>query len=67
MAETKKRTNPFTFFGQVRAESRKVTWTSRNETVAATIMVMIMVVFASLFFLATDAIVSLLVGFITGI
>jgi preprotein translocase subunit SecE len=67
MAETKKGTNPFTFFSQVRAEGRKVTWTSRQETIAATIMVLIMVVFASIFFLATDWVVSNLVGLITGI
>ncbi|ACT59779.1 preprotein translocase subunit SecE [Hirschia baltica] len=67
MAETKKRTNPFTFFGQVRAEGRKVTWTSRQETVAATIMVLIMVVFASIFFLLTDWVVSAVVKLITGI
>jgi len=67
MAQTKKRTNPLTFFSQVRAEGRKVTWTSRQETIAATIMVLIMVVLASLFFLVTDQVVSLLVGLITGI
>lgn len=67
MAQTKKRTNPLTFFSQVRAEGRKVTWTSRQETIAATIMVLIMVVFASLFFLVTDQVVSFLVGLITGI
>ncbi|MFC7290050.1 preprotein translocase subunit SecE [Hirschia litorea] len=67
MAETKKRTNPFTFFSQVRAEARKITWTSRKETIAATIMVLIMVVFASIFFLLTDMVVSFVVGLITGI
>ena len=67
MAETKKRTNPFTFLSQVRAEARKVTWTSRQETIAATIMVVIMVIMASIFFLVTDQVVSWVVGFITGI
>jgi preprotein translocase subunit SecE len=63
----KKRVGPFTFIGQVRAEARKVTWTSRKETMAASIMVAIMVVMAAIFFYATDSIVKLLVGFITGI
>ncbi|MDP3736101.1 MAG: preprotein translocase subunit SecE [Hyphomonadaceae bacterium] len=62
----KKRTGPFTFIGQVRAEARKVTWTTRNETIAATIMVVIMVVVAALFFYLADSIVNLVVNFLTG-
>ena len=64
-AETKKRTGPFTFLAQVRTEARKVTWTTRPETVAATILVVIMVVVAALFFMVTDAIVVFLVRLIT--
>ena len=67
MAETKKRVNPMTFFSQVRAEGRKVTWTSQQETIAATVMVLIMVVLAATFFLVTDQVVSWVVGLITGI
>ena len=63
----KKRTGPITFINQVRAEARKVTWTSRKETTAASIMVAIMVVMAAIFFYATDSIVKLAVGFATGI
>jgi preprotein translocase subunit SecE len=62
---TKKRVGPFTFLAQVRAEGRKVTWTTRKETVAATIMVVIAVVVAAVFFYLTDAIVSFLVRLIT--
>lgn len=61
----KKRTGPFTFLAQVRAEGRKVTWTSRKETVAATIMVLIMVVVAAVFFYLTDSIVGFVVRLIT--
>ncbi|MEQ8749176.1 MAG: preprotein translocase subunit SecE [Amphiplicatus sp.] len=50
----KKPFNPAEFFNQVIAEGRKVTWTSRNETMISTIMVLIMVVVMSLFFLAVD-------------
>ncbi|MBB36144.1 MAG: preprotein translocase subunit SecE [Hirschia sp.] len=67
MAETKKRTGPVEFVNQVRAEGRKVTWTSRQETIAATIMVLIMVVLASVFFLVTDQVTSWVVKMITGI
>ena len=61
----KKRTGIFTFFAQVRQEGRKVTWASRSETIAATIMVVIMVAVASLFFYIADAIIRVVVGFIT--
>ncbi len=64
-APAKKRVGPFTFLGQVRAEARKVTWTSRRETIYATIMVVIMVVVAAVFFYLTDTILSFLVRFIT--
>lgn len=66
-APAKKRVGPFTFIGQVRAEARKVTWTSRKETIYATIMVVIMVIVASLFFYLTDSIVSLVVRLITNV
>jgi preprotein translocase subunit SecE len=65
-APPKKRVGPFTFFGQVRSEARKVTWTTRKETIWATTMVIIMVIVASLFFYLTDVIVSFLVKFVTG-
>lgn len=67
MAETKKRASPMAFINQVRAEGRKVTWTSRQETVAATIMVLIMVVLAAIFFLVADWGASLFVKLVTGI
>ena len=63
----KKRVGPFTFISQVRAEARKVTWTSFPELRAASIMVIIMVLVAAVFFYLTDTIVKLLVAFVTGI
>ncbi len=60
------RTNPFEFMQQVRTEVAKVTWPTRKETTITTIMVLIMVVLAALFFLAGDwvlwAFVSLILG-----
>ncbi len=50
----KKRTSPLVFLQQVRAEGSKVTWTSRNETMISTIMVLIMVAIMSLFFFGVD-------------
>jgi len=61
---TKKRTGPLTFLAQVRQEARKVTWATRSETMAATIMVLIMVTVASLFFYLADAIIRVVIGLI---
>lgn len=66
-AERKKTVGPFTFLAQVRAEARKVTWTSRQETVAATIMVVVFVIVAALYFLGVDFLVSWAVRLITGV
>ena len=52
------KTNPFEFIQQVREETAKVTWPSRRETIISTVMVMIMVTVASLFFLAVDGILN---------
>ena len=54
----KKRTNPAQFFKEVRAEARKITWTSRKETWITSVMVGIMVVIAALFFFIVDWILS---------
>ena len=61
------RTNPFTFLQQVRSEVAKVVWPTRNETLISTIMVLIMVALASVFFLAADQIVAWFVGFLLNI
>ena len=50
----KKRTSSLEFLQQVRSEAAKVTWTSRNETLVSTIMVLIMVAIMSLFFFGVD-------------
>ncbi|MEN9873532.1 MAG: hypothetical protein RL186_429 [Pseudomonadota bacterium] len=43
------------FAKEVRAEVRKISWASRNETLISTVFVFIMVVVAALFFFAVDA------------
>ena len=48
------RTNPFEFIQQVRAETAKVTWPTRNETVVTTIMVVVMAVLTAIFFFLAD-------------
>ncbi|WP_395021116.1 preprotein translocase subunit SecE [Dongia sp.] len=50
--------SPVEFFRQVRTEVAKVTWPSRKETMLTTTMVFVMVIMASIFFLAVDALLS---------
>ena len=61
------RTNPIQFLQQVRQETAKVTWPSRNEVLISTVMVLVLVLAASLFFLLADQIISWLVGMMLSI
>jgi preprotein translocase subunit SecE len=63
----KKRTSPIEFVQQAIAEARKVTWTSRNETVISTIMVLIMVAIMAVFFLGVDWLIRMIVQAILNI
>ena len=58
------KTNPFTFLQQVRAETAKVTWPSRRETMISTIMVFVMVFLAAVFFFAADQLMGWLIGLV---
>ncbi len=55
------KTNPVEFLQEVREEARKITWPSRRELMVSTVMVFIMVIAASLFFLGVDAILKYVV------
>ncbi len=59
--------SPFKFLQEVRAETDKVTWPTRRETVVTTIMVGIMVAASSIFFLVADQIIRLAITFVLGI
>ncbi|NEX93059.1 preprotein translocase subunit SecE [Caulobacter sp. 17J65-9] len=50
----KKRVSPAQYFREVRAEARKITWTSRKETWITSVMVFIMVLLATFFFWVVD-------------
>lgn len=52
------KTNPVEFLQEVRDEARKIVWPSRKELIVSTVMVMIMVAVASVFFLIVDAFLS---------
>ncbi len=62
-----KTTNPFTFLQQVRAETAKVTWPSRRETLISTVMVLVFAVIAMLFFFAAAQLMAFGVELILGI
>jgi preprotein translocase subunit SecE len=50
-------TNPFEFLQQVRAETSKVTWPTRRETLITTAMVFVFAIAAALFFLLADQVI----------
>src|SRR5215470_1530764 len=54
----KKPFNPTKFAQEVRAEARKITWTSRRETWITSVMVGIMVVLAAIFFWGVNTVIS---------
>jgi preprotein translocase subunit SecE len=64
--QERKRSGPMTFWKEVRAEGRKVTWATRNETLVSTIMVVIMVIMAAIFFFAVDSLIHLVINLLLG-
>jgi preprotein translocase subunit SecE len=59
--------SPGEFIRQVRAETAKVVWPTRQETFRTTVMVLIMTGLLALFFLATDSAFSAIVQFLLGL
>ena len=55
----KKRTSPVQFAQEVRAEARKITWTSGRETWITSVMVFIMVLISAAFFWGVDFIIHM--------
>ena len=52
------KTSPVEFVQEVREEARKITWPSRKEVMISTVMVLIMVTAAAVFFLLVDFILK---------
>ena len=48
------KTSPIEFINQVRAETKKVVWPTRRETIMTGVMVVIMTTILALFFLGVD-------------
>jgi preprotein translocase subunit SecE len=59
--------NPFEFVQEVRQEVSKVTWPTWKEVWITTLMVLIMVALASVFFLFTDLLLGRVVNFVLGL
>ncbi len=58
------KTSPGEFFRQVRAESAKIVWPTRKETVMTAVMVVIMTTVLGLFFFGVDSAFSAIVRFL---
>lgn len=65
--EKKRKTSVAEFVNQVRAETAKIVWPTREETVRTAIFVFIFMVILSLFFLAIDSAFAALVGAAIGL
>ena len=63
-ASKKRRAGPFQYLAQVRQEARKVTWTTRQELIVSTIMVLILSLIAMLFFWGVDLGIRTAVNFL---
>lgn len=59
--------NPITFMREVRQEVAKVTWPTWKEVWITTLMVLIMVALASVFFLLVDQALSHVVRLVLGV
>ena len=58
--------NPIEFIQEVRQETSKVTWPTWKEVWITTLMVLVMVTLASMFFLVTDQVLGWLVRLVLG-
>ena len=58
------RTSPGEFFRQVRAESAKIVWPTRRETLMTAVMVVIMTTVLGIFFFGVDSAFSAIVRFL---
>jgi len=61
------KSGPIHYLREVKAETQKITWPSRKETIASTIAVFIMVTLASIFLYLSDQVLAYLVSLILGL
>lgn len=60
------KTSPVDYIRQVKAEMKKVTWPSRQETTVSLIAVFIMVTLAAIFLYLADQVIAFLIRLIMG-
>lgn len=65
--EPKRKTSVGEFAQQVRAETNKIVWPTRDETVRTAIFVFIFMLILSLFFLAIDSTFGMIVRAVIGL
>lgn len=58
------RTSPIEFYRQVMAETKKVVWPTRRETIMTGVMVLIMASLLGIFFLGVDTMFDQIVKFL---
>ncbi len=61
------KTSPLEFMRQVQAETRKVVWPTRKETVMTAVMVFIMASLLGVFFFGVDRFFDAVVKFLLGL
>jgi preprotein translocase subunit SecE len=61
------KTNPLEFMRQVQAETKKVVWPTRKETIMTAVMVFIMATLLGLFFFGIDRLFGAIVNFLLGL
>ena len=63
----KKPFNPGKFFKEVQIEAKRITWTTRKEVWITTVMVLLMVVLAGVFFFVVDGALGFLTNYLNKI
>ena len=61
MSVENKKTNPAQFVRQVRQELSKVTWPDKRDTFISSVIVIVLIILFSIFFLLTDQLWSFLI------
>jgi preprotein translocase subunit SecE len=61
------KTSPAQFVREVRAETARVTWPTRKETLVTTGLVIALSIVAAVFFLIVDQLIQLAMSFVFGI
>ena len=67
MAKTTNKKNPLGFIREVKSETKKVTWPTRQETMVSMVAVFVMVLISSIFLYFADQVIAYLIKFIMGL